>query len=144
MKNIIVTIVLCALPLVADQKISRKALPPAVAAAADKEIQGATLRGYSKEVENGQTYYEVETVRNGKTRDVLIDSNGTVAEIEEQVDLASLPEAVQKGLQSAAGTAKVTKVEAVKKSGTTTYEAAIRKGARNSEIKVDAEGKIVK
>lgn len=135
MKNVIIAVVLFALPLIADQKISRKALPPAVAATADKEIQGATLKGYSKEVENGQAYYEVETVRNGKTRDVLIDSNGTVAEVEEEVDMASLPEAVQKALQSAAGTAKVTKVEAVKKSGTTTYEAAIRKGAKRVRSK---------
>ena len=71
-KNVIVAAALFALPAVADQKISRKALPPAVAAAADKESQGATLKGYSREVENSQTYYEVATVRNGKTRDMSL------------------------------------------------------------------------
>ena len=144
MKNVVIAAVLFALSAFADQKISRNALPAPVLATADKESQGATLKGYSKEVENGQTYYEVETVRNGKTRDILIDSNGTVSEVEEEVDMDSLPGPVQKALHAAAGTAKVIKVEAVKKSGTTTYEAAIRKGAKTSEIKVDAEGKVIK
>ena len=144
MNNVIVAVALFALPVVADQKVSRNALPSAVAAVADKESQGATLKGYSREVENGQTYYEVETIRNGKTRDVLIDRNGSVVEIEEEVAMSSLPEAVQKGLQSVAGAARVTKIESVTKGGTTTYEAAIRNGARKSEIKVDAQGKVVK
>jgi uncharacterized membrane protein YkoI len=144
MKNTLIALVLLVVPVLADQKIDRKALPPAVATTADRESQGATVKGYSKEIENGQTYYEVETVRNGKTRDILIDSGGKVSEIEDEVDIATLPDAVQKGLQSAAGAGKITKVEAVRKGATTTYEAAVRKGTKKSEITVDAAGKVIK
>ncbi len=144
MKSMMVGLVVLAVPVFADQKVSRQALPPAVAAAADKEAQGATIKGYSKEVENGKTFYEVETVRNGKTRDLLLDSSGAVTEVEEQIEMASLPEAVQKGLRGAAGKGKITKVEAVKKGASTSYEAVVRHGVKNSEIKVDGDGIVVK
>ncbi len=144
MKSILLGLVIIALPIFADHKVSRKALPPAVAAAADKEAQGATIKGYSKEVEDGKTFYEVETVRNGKTRDLLLDSSGAVAEVEEEIEMSSLPDAVQKGLRSAARKGKITKVETVRKGASTSYEAIVRHGLKNSEIKVDGEGKVVK
>lgn len=143
-KNELIICVLLSFPVLADQKIDRKALPSAVAATADRESQGATVKGYSKEVENGQTYYEVETVRDGKTRDILIDGAGNVAEVEDEVDIATLSDAVQKGLRSAAGAGKITKVEAVKKGVITAYEAVVRTGTKRSEIIVDAAGKVTK
>ena len=35
---------------------------------------------------------------NGHTKDILIDTSGAVVEVEEQVELRALPEAVQAGL----------------------------------------------
>src|SRR2546427_2449977 len=59
-----------------ERKVTRKDLPAAVAKTVDAQSHGATIRGYSEEQENGQTFYEVELRVNGHTRDVLIDSNG--------------------------------------------------------------------
>src|SRR2546428_8934345 len=90
-----------------ERKITRKDLPAAVAKTVDVQSHGATIRGYSEEQENGQTFYEVELRVNGHTRDVLIDSNGAVVEVEEQVALASLPATVRDRLKGGAGSGKI-------------------------------------
>lgn len=50
-----------------------------------EQSKGATIRGFSQEKESGQTYYEAELMVNGHTKDVLVDANGSVVGVEEQV-----------------------------------------------------------
>jgi uncharacterized membrane protein YkoI len=61
-----------------EKKIRRSDLPPAVEKAVAEQSKGATIRGFSQEKENGQTYYEAELMVNGHTKDVLLDANGLV------------------------------------------------------------------
>ena len=125
-----------------ETKIQRGDLPPAVRKSVDSESRGATVRGFSKEVENGQTYYEAELVVNGHSKDVLIDESGKVVEVEEQVALDSLPAAVQQGLRSKAGSGKIGTVESLTKRGKlVAYEAQVQTAGRRSEIQVGPEGK---
>jgi hypothetical protein len=56
-----------------------------------------------------------EMLVNGHTRDVQIDANGTVLEIEEQVDLRALPADVQAGLHAKAGKGNIMKVGSITK-----------------------------
>src|SRR5258706_16457879 len=85
-----------------EQRAPRRDLPAAVARTVDAQARGATIRGFSREKENGQTFYEVELRVNGHSRDVLMDTTGAVVEVEEQVDVATLPAAVRAGLMAAA------------------------------------------
>jgi len=125
-----------------ERKIARRNLPAAVARTAATESQGAKIRGYSQEKENGQTFYEVEMTVNGHHRDVLIDSSGTVVEVEEQVQLVDVPAAVRDSLRAAAGKGKVTGVESVTKGGRiVAYEARVNTNGKRSEISVDPDGK---
>lgn len=98
-----------------EKKIQRSDLPPAVEKTVSAQSQGATIKGFSQEKENGQTYYEAEMTVNGHSKDVLIDPNGNVVEVEEQVALDSLPRAVKDGLQAKAGKGKIVKVESLTK-----------------------------
>ncbi len=72
-----------------EKKIPRSALPPAV----EKTVhaQTATIRGFSQEKENGQTFYEAEMTVNGHSQDILMDATGAIVEVEEQVALDALP-----------------------------------------------------
>lgn len=100
------------------------------------------MRGYSTEKEEGQTVYEVEMTVHGRSRDVTIDSTGTVLEIEEQVAFDSLPADVRTGLKQAAGSGRITKVESLTKRGTlVAYEAQVRTGTKRSEVQVGPDGK---
>ena len=81
-------------------------LPPAVRSTVQVQSKGAVVRGLSKEVEEGNTFYEAELKTNGHNKDVLIDTAGSVVEIEEEVAVASLPAPVRRRLRSARATAK--------------------------------------
>jgi hypothetical protein len=125
-----------------EKKLKRSDLPPAVQKTADQESQGATVRGYSSETENGQLEYEVALTVHGHSKDVSIAADGSVLEIEEQVVLDSLPAPVQAGLKQLAGRGRITKVESLTKHGAiVAYEAQVRTGAKRSEVQVGPDGK---
>ena len=71
-----------------------------------------------------------------------MDPDGKVTEIEEEVALTSLPDAVHKGLTDQAKGGKITKVESLTKDGKlVAYEAQVVTGKNRSEIQVGPDGK---
>lgn len=125
-----------------EKKIERSALPAIVERAVEAETQGATIKGFAQEREHGKTFYEAETVVNGHTRDVLFATDGTIAEIEEEVDFDSLSVNVRAGLTEKAAGGKITKVESLTKRGKlVAYEGHVKRGSKPSEIQVDPDGK---
>ena len=125
-----------------DKKIKRADLPPAVEKTVAAVSQGATIKGLSEEAENGQTLYESEMIVNGHGKDVNIDSSGAVVEVEEQVEMDSLPAAVKEGLEANAGKGKIIKVESISKHDKlVAYEAQVRTDGKKSEIQVGPDGK---
>jgi hypothetical protein len=125
-----------------EKKIERSALPAIVERAVQAETQGATIKGFAEEREHGKTFYEAETVVNGHTRDVLFATDGTIAEIEEEVAFDSLSANVQAGLTEKAAGGKITKVESLTKQGKlVAYEGHVKKGSKSSEIQVGPDGK---
>ena len=126
-----------------EKKIKRSDLPAAVEkTAAKEESGGATIRGFSEEKEKGQTFYEVEMTVNGHSKDVLVDASGNVVEVEEQVELSSLPAEVQAGLKAKAEGATIAKVESIKKHDKlVAYEAVVQKDGKKKEVQVGPDGK---
>jgi|SRR5690242_17112846 len=125
-----------------EKKITRTALPPAVRKTVDAQSKGATVKGYSKEVEKGKTYYEAELMVNGHTKDILVDASGNVVEVEEEVVLQSLPQPVKDGLAAKAGKGKIAKVESLtKRDKLVAYEAQVTNGTKRSEVQVGPDGK---
>jgi uncharacterized membrane protein YkoI len=124
-----------------EKKISKSDLPPAVLKAANEISQGATVKGYSEDRENGKLEYEIEMVVNGRSRDVTISRDGQVLEIEEQVDLSSLSPGVQEALKKKASKGVITKVESLTKRGKlVAYEAQVRTAGKHSEVQVGPDG----
>lgn len=139
---IVIALSLSTLLFAQEKKIQRADLPPAVEKTVAAQSQGATIKGFSQEKENGQTYYEAEMSLSGHTKDVLIDPAGAVVEVEEQVALDSLPAAVKDGLQAKAGKGKILKVESLTKHDKlVAYEAKVQTDGKKSEIQVGADGK---
>ena len=130
--------------LASDTRVQMKDLPEAVQKTVQEQTKTAKLRGLSKEVENGKTYYEAETTVNGKSRDILIDTTGAIVEVEEAASLESIPDAAQKAFKTAAGSGKILKVETVTKGSVVSYEAVVQKGGKKSEVAVNADGSIRK
>ena len=124
-----------------ERSIKRSDLPPAVEKAVVEQTQGATVRSFSQEKENGQTFYEVELMVNGHSKDILMDADGAVVEVEEQVATKSLPPSVRAGLQAQAGNGKLIKVETLTKKGKlVAYEAQVLTKGKKSEVQVRPNG----
>jgi uncharacterized membrane protein YkoI len=125
-----------------EKRIKRSDLPPAVEKTVAEVSKGATVRGFNEEKENGKVTYEVEMVVNGHSKDVQIDPNGMVTEVEEEVAMNLLPSEVKAGLIAKAGTGKILKVESLtKKEKLVAYEAKVETAGKKSEIQVGRDGK---
>jgi hypothetical protein len=136
-------LLLCAtLAFSQEKKIKRSDLPPPVEKTVAAQSEGATIRAFSQEKEKGQTFYEAEMMVNGHSKDVLIDSTGGIAEVEEEVAMDSLPAAVKDGLQARAGQGKLGKIESITKHDKlVAYETVVQTNGKKSEIQVGPDGK---
>jgi hypothetical protein len=138
---VVAALSLAPIALAQEKKIERKDLPPAVEKTVAAWSQGATIRGFSQEKENGQLNYEAELTVDGHSKDIVIDPNGAVVEIEEQVAIDSLPAAVKDGLQAKVGDGKILKVESLtKKNKLVAYEAVVQSAGKKKEIQVGPDG----
>jgi uncharacterized membrane protein YkoI len=125
-----------------EKKIKRSDLPAVVEKTVAAQSAGATIKGFSQEKENGQIFYEVEMTVNGHTKDMLIDANGAVVEVEEEVALDALSPEVKAGLLAKAGKGKITAVETIKKRDKlVAYEAKVDTNGKKSEVQVGPNGK---
>lgn len=127
--------------IAADKKISKNELPKEVQKTADEQSKGAIVRGYSKEIEGGQLEFEVQLQVKGHSKDVSIAPNGKVLEIEEQVEMESLPQNVRSALEARSKSGKITRIESITKQGViVAYEAQISRSGKHSEIQVSPQG----
>jgi uncharacterized membrane protein YkoI len=141
MMSVVAGLAIASTVMAQEKKLTRAQLPPAVEKTVAEQSKGATIRGLSTEIDNGKKVYEASLTVNGHARDVSIDEQGNVLEIEDQVTLASLPPAVRNALTKAAGAGKIEKVESLSKRGKlVAYEAAVKTGTKRSEIQVGPDG----
>jgi hypothetical protein len=125
-----------------EKKIKRSDLPAAVEKTVAAESAGATIKGFSQEKENGKIFYEAEMTVSGHTKDVLIDANGAVVEVEEEVAVDDLSPEVKAGLLTKAGKGKIATVETIKKRDKlVAYEAKVNTNGKKSEVQVGPDGK---
>ena len=139
--TLVIMLALSATASAQEKKIKREQLPAAVEKTVAQESQGATINGFSTEVENGKRLYEVELTISGHSKDISMDKNGNVVEVEEEVSMDSLPSAVQDALKKRAGAGRIGKIESLAKNGKlVAYEAHVKTGAKRSEIQVGPNG----
>jgi hypothetical protein len=124
-----------------EKKIKREDLPPAVEKTVVAQSQGATIKGFSSEVEGGKTLYEVKLTVNEHGKDISMDKDGKIVEVEEEVAMDSLPPEVKAGLTKAAGSGTIIRVETLAKAGKiVAYEADVKNGSKHSEVQVGPNG----
>jgi uncharacterized membrane protein YkoI len=140
--GIIGTVFLAMTVAAQEKKLTRKDLPPAVEKTVAEQSKGASITGFSTEVEDGKKIYEAALVVDGHGRDISMDKDGRILEIEDEVVLASLPPAVQDGLKAAAGKGTLGKVEALTKNGKlVAYESVVTLAGKHHEVQVGPDGK---
>ncbi|MDX6386057.1 MAG: hypothetical protein QOK48_3630 [Blastocatellia bacterium] len=139
--SIVILLATCSVSVAQEKKLKREQLPPAVEKTVARESQGATINGFATEIENGKRLYEVELTVDGHSKDISMDKNGNILEVEAEVAMDSLPTAVQEGLRKAAGVGTIGKIESLTKRGKlVAYEAHVKTGTKRSEIQVGPNG----
>jgi hypothetical protein len=63
-------------------------------------------------------------VVNGRSRDLMIDSAGTILTVEDEAALDTVPEPARKAIQQKVAAGKIIKIETVTKGAEVSYEAA--------------------
>ena len=127
-----------------EKKVAEKDVPKAVLAAFKSTYPNATIRGYSREKENGKVYYEIESMEGEIGRDVLYNPDGTVAEIEETIAPSDLPPAVSAAFRRLHPEAIIKKAEKISRDGQTEYEITAKEGKRRIELEFDSDGNPLK
>jgi len=126
-----------------DEIISREDVPSGVLEAFAKAYPSATIRGYLIAREEGQLFYEIESLEGTMTRDLLYKPDGSVVEIEESIDANELPSAGQKVIRDEYPEATFTKVEKVFRNSDIGYEVKLKHGDQKIGFDFDAKGNVL-
>jgi uncharacterized membrane protein YkoI len=132
-------------PGFAEQHVPCGSLPAPVINQAKAMAGDATIHGCVKEKEGGKLTYEVETLKDGKSRDIELDASGSVLEVEQEIAEGSLPKPVSDAIAKAAQGGKVGKIESVTRGNTiASYETTIVKNGKRREVAFSPQGAPVK
>jgi hypothetical protein len=115
-------------------------MPAAVEAAFKKAYPNATVKNVSKEKEDGQEQYEIESIDGGHRRDLNYKPDGTLISYEEEITEAMVPPAVVSAIKAKYPKATFSTTEKLFKDGTMSYEIGL-KGAKAKEVTLSADGK---
>jgi hypothetical protein len=139
--SLLITLATASVAQAQEKQIKRAQLPPAVEKTVAEQSQGATIKGFSTEIEKGKRVYEVAMTVDGHGKDILIDAKGNVIEVEEVVAMDSLSQPVKDGLTKAAGSGTINMIESLTKNGTlVAYEGHVKRGLKRFEIQVGPNG----
>lgn len=126
-----------------EEKIPLDKVPAAVMKAVKDKFPKATVKEAEKETEDGKTTYEIGLEENGKGIDVSLKEDGTILEIEKEIDAKDLPKPVADAVKGKYPGGAIKKAEEVSKDGKTLYEVVVTVGDKARELLLDPAGKIL-
>ena len=125
-----------------EKKISQRELPAAVRTAFEKTYPHAKIQGASEEVEKGKKLYEIESTDGTVRRNLLLEADGTIVEIEEEIAVSELPATVKATIQKKYPSDKIEMVEKITRGSTEEYELLLLAGKTTREVVVGSDGVI--
>ena len=138
---LIAIVALAASAVGAGKKLTLKDLPAAVQKTVQDQAKGGEIKSISKETENGVEQYEIETIWNGKHRDLNVDTKGNLLVVEEETAIDGIPAAAKAAIEKKAAGGKTGMVELFIRGSETMYEAAYTgKDGKKREVLVKADG----
>jgi uncharacterized membrane protein YkoI len=86
--------------LAQDEKVDADKLPQKVKDAIKARFPGATITTASKATENGEVIYDIEMTKDGKKHEMDCKEDGTLVDVENQIDAKDLPAAVTSAVKA--------------------------------------------
>jgi hypothetical protein len=125
------------------EQVAMKDLPSAVRAAAEKAIEGGSLKRVVVEKEDGQIAYSVEAMMGGNTKEFTFAADGTLLAEEEDVTFAKLPEAVRAAAEKYFGGSRDLRASKEIAKNVTSYEIEGHKGGKKVSAHFSAAGALL-
>ena len=132
------------------EKVAPDKLPKAVMDAIKGRFPDAEITSAEKEKEDGKVVYDIELKSKGKKYEMDIKEDGTIVEIEKEVALKDVPEAVKKAVEAKYPKSTIKEVMEVnkvkgKEETPIHYEVTLETAEKKSlEVIVSLDGKSVK
>ena len=123
-----------------EQEVSCEDVPMAVHATFAQAYPKATIKGCAKEVEEGETVYEIASIEGETGRDVLYQADGMVIVIEETIDVGTAPDPVQQALHKMYPDGAISLAEKIMRDATVLYEFRVKNNDTLKEIVFDSSG----
>jgi uncharacterized membrane protein YkoI len=114
--------------------------PAAVQRAIRAQVGDGRLRSISKDDEDGDISYDVEMVRQGRTRNFTVGADGELLEAE--VFLEELPATAQQMIKKMVGNSTLGEIDRSGSDGETSYDVEMIGGGKTRTFSVDATGKL--
>lgn len=114
--------------------------PVAVQNAIRAQLGGGRLRTIDKEENGGDVTYDVEIVRNGKTRNFTVGGEGELLDAEVFMD--ELPATVQQAIKNKVGNATLGEIDKSFDDGQISYDVEMINGGKSRTFTLDASGKL--
>jgi uncharacterized membrane protein YkoI len=104
------------------------------------QVGNGRLHAVDRDDEGGQVTYDVEMVKQGKTRNFTVDEDGAVIDTEVFVD--ELSATVQQAIKNRVGSATLGEIDQSNDAGGTVYSVEMIGGGKTRSFTVDARGKL--
>jgi hypothetical protein len=123
-------------------------VPAAVRDSVHKRFSGAQVTSVERENENGMVIYDYELKQNGKKYEADVKEDGTILEVEKQLQGSEIPSSIQTAVSSKYPRATITEVMEVDKvsngqENKDHYEATITPaGGKEMDVNVSLDGKL--
>jgi hypothetical protein len=124
-----------------EQIVPCKDLPAAIMTAFAKAYPKATIKNCTREIEDGNTTYEVASREDNVGRDVLYNAEGNVIVVEETVSMSDVPKPVQRAFNKKFSKAEIILAEKLMRGSSVSYEFEIKVKGKIREIVFDSAGK---
>ncbi len=131
-----------------ETKLEIKDVPEVVMKAAMAKFPGAMVQEAAKEVDGGETTYEISLISHGLVVDLAVEAGGDIEEIETETAVSDLPKGVTRAILARHPGAKLMKAEEIleyddgKEDGHY-FEVVIVHESRRMEVKLTAAGEFV-
>jgi hypothetical protein len=120
-----------------EKKIKQANLPAAVQKTAADNTAGATVTGYTSDKVDGALVYQMNLTSDGRTRSVVMDAQGAIVSVEQEVAWTDLPEKIQQNFAGVQGKGKFEAVSTITKDGQiVAYEGVLIKNGERNHVRV--------
>jgi uncharacterized membrane protein YkoI len=126
-----------------QRKLNRELahLPPVVRKAIRAKLGDARLDGIEKDIDDGEVVYDVEMVRDGKSRGFTVDDNGVL--LDEEVFLPELSPAVQHTIQTKSANGTVDEINKSADDDDVSYDVEFARDGRTRDCTVGGDGALL-